>query len=154
MRESSDQFVRYRALVLLTGFGDRSLGTLMRSLIEDRNDRVREVAYTLMAAHPDREMTFPLLAALEGRVDRVLLECSYDGQWAEHRLLAEIPPEEWDRIRIDVETVAGLWADLAEQTLSRKIFDSFEGQIWVNGSCTKTDEQCDMVNFANISSFD
>lgn len=65
VRESSDQFVRYRALVLLTGFGDRSLGTLMRSLIEDRNDRVREVAYTLMAAHPDREMTFPLLAALE-----------------------------------------------------------------------------------------
>jgi putative nucleotidyltransferase with HDIG domain len=27
----------------------------------------------------------------------------------------EIAPEEWDRIRIDVETVAGLWADLAER---------------------------------------
>lgn len=33
----------------------------------------------------------PLIGTLEGRVDRVLLECSYDGQWAEHRLLGEVP---------------------------------------------------------------
>ncbi len=65
VRESPDQFVRYRALVLLTGFSDRSLSTVMRSLLDDRNDRVREVAYNWIAAHPDREMTFPLLAALE-----------------------------------------------------------------------------------------
>lgn len=34
----------------------------------------------------------PLLQALEGRVDRVLLECSYAGQWEERRLLADVPP--------------------------------------------------------------
>ena len=33
----------------------------------------------------------PLLGAIECRVDRVLLECSYDGQWDEHRLLADVP---------------------------------------------------------------
>lgn len=33
----------------------------------------------------------PLVQALEGRVDRVLLECSYAGQWEERALLAELP---------------------------------------------------------------
>lgn len=33
----------------------------------------------------------PLIQALEGRVDRVHLECSHAGQWAERERLAEIP---------------------------------------------------------------
>lgn len=33
----------------------------------------------------------PVLQALDGRVDRVHLECSYAGQWAEHALLAQVP---------------------------------------------------------------
>jgi methionine synthase II (cobalamin-independent) len=33
----------------------------------------------------------PLLRALDGRVERVHLECSYAGQWEERALLAEVP---------------------------------------------------------------
>jgi methionine synthase II (cobalamin-independent) len=33
----------------------------------------------------------PLFQALEGQVDRIHVECSYAGQWAERSLLAEIP---------------------------------------------------------------
>lgn len=65
VRESADEFIRYRALVLLTGFGDRPAGELMRAMAADRNDRVREVAYRWMAAHPQDGSTDLLLAALQ-----------------------------------------------------------------------------------------
>ncbi len=42
----------------------------------------------------------PLLTRLDGRVDRVHLECSYTQQWAEHALLAELPPS--------IEVIAGI----------------------------------------------
>jgi methionine synthase II (cobalamin-independent) len=42
----------------------------------------------------------PLLQALQGHVDRVLLECSYAGQWQELELLADVPE--------DMEVVAGV----------------------------------------------
>jgi methionine synthase II (cobalamin-independent) len=42
----------------------------------------------------------PLFQALEGQVDRVHVECSYAGQWAEHALLAEIPAS--------MEVIAGI----------------------------------------------
>src|SRR6185503_14856323 len=42
-RSHTDQFVRYRALVLLTAFRDPGTPALMRTLFNDRNDRVREV---------------------------------------------------------------------------------------------------------------
>ena len=64
-RGHADQFVRYRALVLLTAFNDRGTPDLMRSLLGDRNDRVREVAYRWFAAHPDPALTPTLLAALQ-----------------------------------------------------------------------------------------
>jgi hypothetical protein len=64
-RSHQDQFVRYRALVLLTGFNDRGTADVMRSLIGDRNDRVREVAYRWYAARPDPAMADTLLAALQ-----------------------------------------------------------------------------------------
>jgi HEAT repeat protein len=63
--ESSDQFVRYRALVLLTGFNDRRTGELMRTLSGDRNDRLREVAYRWMAARPQPSFSPALMAALQ-----------------------------------------------------------------------------------------
>ena len=64
VHESSDQFVRYRALVLLTGFTDRATPELMRGLIGDHNDRVREVAYRWLEQHPDPMLAPTLLAAL------------------------------------------------------------------------------------------
>jgi HEAT repeat protein len=63
-RSHSDQYVRYRALVLLSGFGDRGTAELMRSLLADRNDRVREVAYRWFERHPEPGLTDVLLAAL------------------------------------------------------------------------------------------
>ena len=42
----------------------------------------------------------PLIQALEGRIDRVHLECSYAGQWDEHALLADIPAS--------IEIIAGI----------------------------------------------
>lgn len=42
----------------------------------------------------------PLVQALEGRIDRALIECSYVGQWREHAMLAEIPSS--------MEVVAGI----------------------------------------------
>jgi HEAT repeat protein len=61
----TDQFVRYRALVLLTAFNDRGTPDLMRSLLGDRNDRVREVVYRYFAAKPEPAMAPALLAALQ-----------------------------------------------------------------------------------------
>ena len=42
----------------------------------------------------------PLLQALEGRIDRAFLECSYSGQWEERGLLAQVPSS--------IEIVAGI----------------------------------------------
>ncbi len=65
VRRHPDQFVRYRALVVLTSFNDRDTPELMRSLLGDRNDRVRETAYKWLEANPDARLTETLLAALQ-----------------------------------------------------------------------------------------
>ena len=62
--DSKDEFVRYRALVLLTGFEDRDTAGMARSLISDHNDRVREVAYRWLELHPDVGLAPTLLASL------------------------------------------------------------------------------------------
>ena len=64
-RGHSDGFVRYKALVLLTAFNDRGTPDLMRSLLTDRNDRVREIAYRWFAAHPEPTLAPTLTAALQ-----------------------------------------------------------------------------------------
>ncbi|MGH8310775.1 MAG: HEAT repeat domain-containing protein, partial [Steroidobacteraceae bacterium] len=63
-RAHADEFVRYRALVVLTSFNDRGTPDLMRTLLSDRNDRLREVAYRWFERYPDPGLTTPLLAAL------------------------------------------------------------------------------------------
>ncbi len=42
----------------------------------------------------------PLLARLDGRIDRALIECSYSGQWGDRGLLADVPDS--------IEIVAGI----------------------------------------------
>lgn len=59
----------------------------------------------------------PLLQALDGRIDRALLECSYAGQWSERDLLAGVPPS--------VEVVAGI-ADVKTPAYS---VDHYRSQI-------------------------
>jgi hypothetical protein len=63
-RNHPDTFVRPRALVLLTAFNDSGTPDLMRTLIRDRNDRVREVVYRWYEQHPEFRSVPDLLDAL------------------------------------------------------------------------------------------
>jgi hypothetical protein len=65
VRLHSDQFVRYRALVLLTAFNDRGTRDLMVEMLRDRNDRLREVAYKWLEEHPDPRLTTTLVGSLQ-----------------------------------------------------------------------------------------
>jgi HEAT repeat protein len=60
----SDGYVRYRALVLLTGFHDPRTKDAMRESMKSPNDRLRTVAYSYFSLEPDRSLTPELLAAL------------------------------------------------------------------------------------------
>ena len=64
-RRDSNEFVRYRALVLLTSFNNRGTRDLMHDLIGDRNDRVREVVYKWLERNPDPQLAAPLLSSLQ-----------------------------------------------------------------------------------------
>jgi HEAT repeat protein len=57
--------VRYRALVLLTGFNDPRTEEAIRESLSSPNDRLRTVAYSFFEHHPDRGMIPDLLAALD-----------------------------------------------------------------------------------------
>jgi hypothetical protein len=62
-RSHKDEYVRFRAAVLLTGMSDTA-GPLMRQLLTDRNDRLRTVAYQWWEHHADAAILTTLLAAL------------------------------------------------------------------------------------------
>lgn len=63
--EHADGYVRFRTLVLLAGFNDLRAEDLMRTLVDDPNDRLREVAYAWFEAHPQADMAPVLLARLD-----------------------------------------------------------------------------------------
>jgi HEAT repeat protein len=63
--EHADGYVRYRALVLLTGFNDPRTKDSMREALASPNDRLRTVAYGYFERHPDPGMIPTLLAALD-----------------------------------------------------------------------------------------
>lgn len=60
-----DQFVRFRALVLLTAFNDSRTAELVRQVASNPNDRLRTVAYMYYEHHPSASMIPSLLQALE-----------------------------------------------------------------------------------------
>jgi HEAT repeat protein len=62
--EHADGFVRYRALVLLTGFNDPRTKDAMRESMASPNDRLRTVAYSYFEHTPDPAMIPELIAAL------------------------------------------------------------------------------------------
>ena len=61
----SDGYVRYRALVLLTGFDDPRTIDAMRASLASPNDRLRTVAYRYFEHAPDASVLPALLEALE-----------------------------------------------------------------------------------------
>lgn len=65
VREHQDGYIRFRSLVLLTGFNDPRTADQMEELLTSPNDRLREVAYGYFEKHPDKSLTPRLVAALE-----------------------------------------------------------------------------------------
>src|SRR2546428_6657896 len=63
--EHKDGYVRYRALVLLTGFNDPRTKDAMRAAIASPNDRLRTAAYSFFEHNPDPATVSSLLAALD-----------------------------------------------------------------------------------------
>jgi HEAT repeat protein len=63
--EQADGFVRYRALVLLTGFNDPRMKDAIRESLASPNDRLRAVAYGFFEHNPDPAMVPQFLAALD-----------------------------------------------------------------------------------------
>src|SRR5262249_20946179 len=64
VRSHKDQYVRYRAMVLLTGFGDSELSKTAREFIGDKNDRLRAVIYAWFEHFPDKSIVSGLLEAV------------------------------------------------------------------------------------------
>lgn len=64
-RKHADEYARYRALVILSGFGGETAGEVMNDLLADRNDRLRTVACAWYSHHPDARVLPELLAALD-----------------------------------------------------------------------------------------
>jgi HEAT repeat protein len=63
--DQADGYVRYRALVLLTGFNDPRTKDAMRESLASPNDRLRIVAYSFFERNPDPTMVPQFLSALE-----------------------------------------------------------------------------------------
>jgi HEAT repeat protein len=63
--EQADGYVRYRALILLTGFNDLRTKDAMRESLASPNDRLRTVAYSFFEHNPDRAMLPSFMTALE-----------------------------------------------------------------------------------------
>ena len=59
-----DGYVRFRALVLLSGFNDPGTRDVMTRMLAEPNDRLRAVAYSYFAHHPDPVALPRLLEAL------------------------------------------------------------------------------------------
>src|SRR5689334_23181223 len=63
--DHADGYVRYRALVLLTGFNDPRTKDAMRESLASPNDRLRTVGYSFFEHNPDPSMIPAFLSALE-----------------------------------------------------------------------------------------
>lgn len=60
----ADGYVRFRALILLSGFNDPRTKDVMIRMLDEKNDRLRAVAYTFFEFNPDSAVLPRLLDAL------------------------------------------------------------------------------------------
>jgi HEAT repeat protein len=67
-REHTDGYIRYRALILLTGFNDPRVVDVMEEAMTSPNDRLREVAFGYFEQHPRPALAPKMLAALDKEV--------------------------------------------------------------------------------------
>jgi HEAT repeat protein len=72
VEEHKDGYVRFRALVLLTGFNDPRTGDIVRGLLTDPNNRLREVSYAWFEHNPSPAMIPQLSQLLEKEQDEFL----------------------------------------------------------------------------------
>lgn len=63
--EHTDGYIRYRALILLTGFNDPRTVDTMREALVSPNDRLREVAFAYFEQFPAPSLAARMLVALE-----------------------------------------------------------------------------------------
>jgi HEAT repeat protein len=63
--EHADSFIRFRSLILLTGYNDPRTVDMMQSLLVSPNDRLREVAYGYFEQNPSPALMPQMLAALD-----------------------------------------------------------------------------------------
>ena len=61
----ADSFVRYRALVLLSGYDDPRVPDQMEQALGEANDRLRTVAFAYFELHPERGLIPTLLKAMD-----------------------------------------------------------------------------------------
>jgi HEAT repeat protein len=62
---AADWYVRFRALILLSGFNDPRTSDTMLRMLQDKNDRLRAVAYAWFQHHQDPGSIPRLLAAVD-----------------------------------------------------------------------------------------
>src|SRR6478735_7563878 len=65
VRRNPDEYVRNRAFIVLSSFDDKGTPDLAKSLITDKNDRLRESAFKWLEQHPDPKLVPSLLGALQ-----------------------------------------------------------------------------------------
>ena len=65
VNEHADSYVRFRALILLTGYNDPRTDDAMQAAMVSPNDRLREVAYGYFEMNPNPALAPKMLAALE-----------------------------------------------------------------------------------------
>jgi HEAT repeat protein len=95
----ADGYVRYRALVLLTGFNDPRAEDMMRQALKDPNDRLRSVGYKFFEYAPDPSL-MPLLIQGLGREESEFVRPSLVRALA---VLAQKDPKAREALIADVD---------------------------------------------------
>ena len=64
VQKHQDGYVRFRALVLLSGFNDPRTRDVMAQMLTEKNDRLRAVGYAYLEHHPDSAALPSLIQSL------------------------------------------------------------------------------------------